>query len=101
MDAVRQFVGIIRAGYDTLAAGNASVGVIAELSPGILSLGVMTPETAHRASLKENGRSDARAVVQGETLDIENNIRRCHVMTLSFPRQIAVFSVRFKSHDAS
>ena len=78
MDAVFQFMRVVRARYDTPAAGYAPVRKIAELPGGMLSLRVMASETAQRASFEEDCRADARSVVEGETLYVENEFRRRH-----------------------
>lgn len=44
----------------------------------MLAFGVVAPETTHRASLEEYSGADARSVVQGEALDVENYICRNH-----------------------
>jgi predicted aconitase len=74
VSAVVQFVGMVRAGDDALTAMNAALGSVSKVASGMLSLRIMTPETAHRTSLQENRRADSRAVVNREALDVKNDV---------------------------
>ncbi len=76
------FVGMVRTREDALAAADASIGKVTELGPGMLPFGVVAPETTHRASLEKHSGADAWSVVQGKTLDVENNSSCLHCDTV-------------------
>jgi len=78
MYAVVHFVGMVRACDDALAAGDTSFGYVAELWFRVLPFGIVAPEAAHGASFQEHGCADARSIVQGETLNVENNVSSVH-----------------------
>jgi hypothetical protein len=46
-----------------------------DLRPKADPLGIVAPETVKRASLQKDRRSDARPVVYGESLNVEDNTR--------------------------
>lgn len=48
----------------------------------MLPFGVVAPEALHGTTLEEHGCANARSVVQGETLDVENNICGIHDNTV-------------------
>jgi hypothetical protein len=72
------FMGVVGTGDDALTAGDTSFGVVAEFRLRVLSLRIMAPEAAHGASLQKHSGADARAVVQGETLNVKNNVSSVH-----------------------
>jgi hypothetical protein len=78
MPAVMHFVGMVRAGQDTLATVDAAFGNVAELGFGSLSFRIVTPEAAHGASFEEDRGSDARSIVQRKPLNVENEVRSFH-----------------------
>jgi hypothetical protein len=60
------------------ACGGAGTTVTAAVKPKLQfrrlapSLGIMTPKTAQRTAFKENGGANARAIMNGITLNIED-----------------------------
>ena len=42
----------------------------------------MAPETSHGASFQKHSCADARAVVQGKALNVENNVSSVHYDTV-------------------
>jgi hypothetical protein len=82
MDTILHFVGMVWTGDDALAAGDASFRKVAKLRFGVLPFGIMAPETAHRASFEEHSCADARTIVQGETLNVKNNVSSVHCDTV-------------------
>lgn len=76
------FVGVIRAGENALAARDTSFGEITELRFGVLSFRIVAPEALHGASFEEHSCADARAIVQGKALDVENNVSSLHCDTV-------------------
>jgi hypothetical protein len=72
--AIMQLVGMVWTGLNTPAAGKTSVGKVAEFRLMTLTLGIVAPETTHRATFEEHSGADARSVVQGEALNVEDNI---------------------------
>jgi hypothetical protein len=78
MCAVVHFVGMIRTCDDALTAGDTSFGYVAKLGFRVLPFGIVAPEATHGASFEEHGCADARAIVQGEALNVENNVSTVH-----------------------
>ena len=78
MNAVVHFVGMVRTCDDALAAGDTSFGYVAELWFRVLPFRIVAPEAAHGAALEEHGGADARSVVQGKALNVENNVSNVH-----------------------
>ena len=70
---IAEFVGVIGAGKNTLAARDAAFGVVTEFGRGVLTLRVVAPETVHRTTFEEHGGPYPRAIVQGKTLNVEHN----------------------------
>ena len=80
--AVVHLVGIIWTGDDALPAGNASISEIAKLGFGVLPFRIVAPEAAHGTAFEEHGGADARTIVQGEALDVKNNVSSVHYDTV-------------------
>ena len=78
MRPVIHFMGMIGTGEHALAAGDASFREVAEFRFRVLTFGIVAPEAIHGASLQEHGRAYARTVVQGEALNIKNNLSSVH-----------------------
>ena len=78
MRAIAHFVGMVGAGEYTLATGDTPFGNVAKLRFRVLPLGIVAPEAVHGASFQEHGCADARAIVQGEALYVENNVSSVH-----------------------
>jgi len=66
--------GTVRTGFDAARAGfaEAATGVEGDLPESFLGFRVAAPTATQRASLEEDHRADARAVVDGIFLDIED-----------------------------
>ena len=82
MHAVVHFVSVVRTGNDALAAGDAAFWKVAKLGFGVLAFGIVAPETAHRASFEEHSCADARSIVQGKALNVENHVSSVHCSTV-------------------
>jgi len=82
MQSIVHFVGMVRTGDDALAAGDTAFGKVAKLGFGVLPFGVVAPEAAHRASFEEHSCADARTIVQGKALNVENNVSSVHCDTV-------------------
>ena len=82
MRAVVHFVGMVWTCDDALTAGDTSFGYVAKLGFRALSFGIVAPEAPHRAPLEEHSCADARTIVQGETLNVENNVSNVHCETV-------------------
>jgi len=78
MRAIAHFVGMVGAGEYTLATGDTPFGNVAKLRFRVLPLGIVAPEAAQRATFEEDRGADARAIVQGEALYVENNVSSVH-----------------------
>lgn len=48
----------------------------------MLAFGIVAPEATHRTSFEEHSGADARSIVQGEALNVENNICGDHDATV-------------------
>jgi hypothetical protein len=73
--------GIFRAQVDAGIASHAGFGFKADLYSHALALRVMTPQAGERAALEKYHRADARAVIQGISLDFKCQ-RPFHAMLL-------------------
>ena len=82
MSAVAHFMSLVRAGDDALATGDTSFSKVAKLRFRMLPFWIMTPEATHGASFQEHGCADARTIVQGKALNIENNVSSVHCNTV-------------------
>jgi hypothetical protein len=82
MRAIVHFVGIVGARENTLAAGDTSLGIETKLRFRMLPFWIMAPEAAHGASFEEHRCADARTIVQGKTLYVENNVSSVHDHTV-------------------
>ena len=82
MNAFPHHVRLVRANNDALPACNTPFGEVAELWVGVLAFGVMAPRAVHRTSLEKDRRADARAIVQREALDVEDNTCSIHCDTV-------------------
>ena len=82
VQAIAQFMRMAGAYLDAFAAGDAAVGKVTKLGVGMLPFGVVAPEALHGTTLEEHGCANARSIVQGETLDVENNICGIHYITV-------------------
>ena len=67
---------------DALAAGDATFWKVAKLGFGVLPFGIVAPEAAHGASFEEYSCADARTIVQGKALNVENNVSSVHCDTV-------------------
>jgi hypothetical protein len=67
-----KLVCLARTGPSALATPDAPLGVVDELRLRALSLRVVTPDAAQRASLEEDHGADAGAIVHRETLQVED-----------------------------
>ena len=82
MRAGMHFVGVVWTRDDTLTTRDASLEKVTEFRFGVLPFWIMTPEAMHGASFQEHGRADARTIVQGETLNVKNNVSSVHCSTV-------------------
>jgi hypothetical protein len=82
MSADAHFMGLVRARDDALSAGDTSFRKVAKLRFRMLPFWIVTPEATHGASFQEHGCADARTIVQGKTLNVENNVSSVHRSTV-------------------
>jgi hypothetical protein len=74
MMAVAHFVSVTRAHLHTFTARYTSVGKVLDLGIGMSPFWVVTPETTHGTPLEKDRRADPGAVMDGESLYVEDNI---------------------------
>ena len=82
MRAIVHLVSMVRTRNDALAAGDATFWKVAKLGFWVLPFGIVTPEAAHGASFEEYSCADARTIVQGKALNVENNVSSVHCDTV-------------------
>ena len=82
MNTAAHFMGLVRAGDDALATGDTSFRNVAKFRLQMLPFWIVTPEATHGASFQEHGCADARTIVQGKALNIENNVSSVHCNTV-------------------
>jgi hypothetical protein len=82
MSATAHFMSLVRTGDDALAAGDASFRKVPKLRFRMLPFWIVTPETTHGASFQEHSCTDARTIVQGKALNVENNVCSVHCNTV-------------------
>jgi hypothetical protein len=82
MRAVVHFVGMVRTCDDALTARDTSFGQVAKFGFRVLAFGIVAPEATHGASFEEHSCADARTIVQGEALNVENNVSSVHCDTV-------------------
>jgi hypothetical protein len=70
--AIDKLVRTFRTANEASPTLNTTVGLVLDLLLRIYSLGIMAPKTTQRAAFKENGRSNARTIMNREPLDIKN-----------------------------
>ena len=75
-------MGMVGTRKNTLAAGDTAFGKVAKLRFRVLPFRIVAPEAAHGASFEEHSCADARTIVQGEALNVENNVSSVHYDTV-------------------
>jgi hypothetical protein len=78
MSTTAHFMSLVWTGDDALATRDASFGKVAKLRFRMLPFWIVTPEATHGTSFQEHSCADARAIVQGKALNVENNISSVH-----------------------
>jgi hypothetical protein len=73
-----QLVSGVWAGCDTCPTRDTPIREILDLWSRMSSLRIMAPETAESASFQKNGRSNARAIVNGKALNMKDSTRGAH-----------------------
>jgi hypothetical protein len=82
MSAVVHFVGMSWTCKNAFTAIDAALGSVTKFGSGILSFRIVAPETTHGASFQEHRGADARPIVQGKSLNIEDDIGYSHCNTV-------------------
>ncbi len=79
MNAILKRMGMVGACIYACAAGDAASRGIADFRTEQAPFRVMAPEATQRASFQENGCPDAGAVMDGKTLNIEDETAVLHL----------------------
>jgi hypothetical protein len=75
-------MGMVGTRKNTLAAGDTAFGTVAKLRFRVLPFRIVAPEAAHGASFEEHSCADARTIVQGEPLYVEDDVSSVHCDTV-------------------
>ncbi len=78
MHTANEFMGGGGTSFHACHAGRASIGKELEFKGFSSAFGIVAPETPERTTLQEDGGPDTRAVVYGESLDIEDSTGSAH-----------------------
>jgi hypothetical protein len=82
MDTLHGLVCAVPASFYAFPAGRTGFRAERNLACICLRFGVVAPNAAQRAAFQENGRTDARAVMEGSTLDVEDHTGNSHGMEI-------------------
>jgi hypothetical protein len=77
------FVGMVRTCDDAFGTGDTPFGEVAKFWFRVLTFGIVAPEATHGASFEEHCCADARTIVQGIALNVEDDVGSVHCKTVS------------------